>query len=199
MAVSDVQWARMYGCVWSDQNLQALFEVDPKKAIDLRRTKLHIGANEPLLDLGWPYDAVANWLSDSTRTPGELEAVIRSGSIPSGENLSAPEFKPPTGKGQPTKLPPGDGAISLPDWTRIYAYIWYQSKTGNPGLRGQFESDPATALPAIVAGIQNMVGYKINYSKLLNLGAPPHIPDKLTDICDADDAKKYSFMPCFCC
>jgi len=188
----------MYACVWSDPTKRTDFEKNPKKAIMGKFPG--IVASDTVLDLSWPYDPVATWLKDKASTD-ELLNVVKTGSTSSGQKLSAPVF---TFQGWSTPLPQGGdpAAISLENWTRIYAYIWYQSKTGNSTPKGNFEKDPFSALPPIVADLKNPpYSVTITYTKLLNLGPPPTIfpPDTLMSICNDADAKKYRHKPNLCC
>jgi hypothetical protein len=87
--VSDVQWPRLYACVWADstKTLQTAFEGAPKKAIDPLRTKFGIGPDDTLLDLNSSYDPVATWLSDPKRIRKDLEDTITNGSPQTGPQV----------------------------------------------------------------------------------------------------------------
>ena len=194
--VSDAQWARIYACAWAGSLKKADFEKDPKTTVV---GQFGIVSSDTLIDLNYAYDPVATWLSDPKRTQVELTTVIQNGSIPGGKTMSAPTFTFPDGTSIP--LQPGDGSITLADWTRMYAYIWLQERFNkNLGCRALFEADPLKGVQQIVLDMKNTFGVTITYTKLLNLGpAPTTIPDRLTDICKDSDAKKYRHKPGLCC
>jgi len=200
--VSDLKWARIYACVWLDQALQNAFEKDPKTTVV---ANFQVNPSDKLLDLtGYDYDPIANQLRDPHTTDTALTEVIKSLTF-NGQTvqLRNPMFTPPTRTGTPIPLPQDadPNAISLADWTRIYAYIWLKEKN-NPGYRNLFEGDPLKGVQQIVPDMKNTFKVTITYQKLLNLGDPPKLPtsDTLHDICnDVMDAKKYRHKPHLCC
>jgi hypothetical protein len=202
-AISEVQWARIYACIWSDPTLQQAFEVDPKKAIFPLRTTFQIDPNDTLMDLSYNYDPVWKLLKDPARTDTELKEVITSGKLNGKEvRLSASVFTTPDGSSIPLPQDADPNAISIANWTRIYAYIAYQETiNGNPYCRALFESDPAKCTQLIVTDLKKPpYSVTITYTKLLNLGAPPNIPlpDTLKAIRNGADIKNSRYMPNFC-
>jgi hypothetical protein len=203
MQVSDAKWASIYACIWSDQTkaLQDAFEKDPKTTVV---AKFQVGANDTLLDLtSYDQDPIAGQLRDPHRTESELTEVIKSLTLyGQAVQIRNPVFTPPTGTGKPIPLPQDadPNAISVANWTRIYAYIWLQEKK-NPGYRKLFEADPLKGVQQIVPDMKNTFKVTITYQKLLNLGDPPNLPtsDTLDGICKDMDAKKYRHKPHLCC
>src|ERR1700730_13073341 len=189
MAITPTQWARIYAKAWYEYTqgkagFQEKLEMDPANAIatmdPAEKSQFGIGRADKILDLDYEDDPVAQQLKGSATQP-LLAAVIDSGEL-NGTKMSSGTWIRPNPR-EEIHLPERavHETISPADWTRIYAYIWYQYSFKNDvTTRANFEKDPASALTQIVADIKTFTNGKvtINYTKgvtrLLDLGLPPH-------------------------
>jgi hypothetical protein len=110
--------------------------------------------------------------------------------------------------------------ISLENWARIYAYIWFQFRNQPPNatIKGHFEIDPARALhdPAIanawtdeiitsinnLSSANNQIPYQHGQTPLITHGAPPtQDPGEPSfhAISDDPNAKGYRYIIRFSC
>ena len=210
MAITPTQWARIFAKAWYESTqgkpaFQEKLEHDPANAIDdAVRKQFGISRVAKIIDLDYDYDPVAQQLRDSA-TPDLLLKVIKDGEL-NGNQMSGGTWIRPNPQEEIT-LPESavNQAMSLADWTRIYAYIWYQYlKKDDVDTRATFEKDPASALTQIVDDINKNYGGAIGHKKgdrLLDLGLPPHKdkePTMLKSIQDAEDAKQYRHIPKWC-
>lgn len=211
MAITPTQWARIHAKAWCESKqpnpttFQDDLERDPAKAIFAVSSQFGISRADKIIDLDYDSDPVARQLRDSA-TPALLLQVIRDGML-NGHHLSGGSWIRPNPQEEIT-LPERavNPAVSLEDWTRIYAYIWYQYLfNGDKNTRAQFEKDPASVLQAIVDAIKASYGVTIAYTpgdRLLDFGLPPtkdDDPTVLSNIENAWDAKQYRYKATLTC
>jgi hypothetical protein len=215
MAISETGWAQIYAKAWYESTqptpttFQDDLEQDPAAAINAAvRKDFGISRADTILDMDYDTDPVSKFLKDDA-SPADLLKVITSGSIPppnslQGQHISRSTWRRPTDPKE-IRLPETyrSPTISLQDWTRIYAYLWYQYLNNDVVSRARFENDPAATLPDIVAGIKALSNVTINYVKgthLVDLGYPPDKdkdPAVLKSIQNDKGAKQYSHKPMF--
>src|SRR6266446_1797129 len=210
MAISDTAWARIYAKAWYESSqgqtgFQDNLELDPAKAINALRSQFGIGRADTIVNMDYDCDSVAQQLKDSANK-SLLEQVIKSGNLNEQQISGGMWIRPNPLEEIPLPERAVNPAISPADWTRIYAYIWHRYIHGDVATRAEFEKDPASALPQIVADIKTSYKVTIDYTKgvtrFLDLGLPPRKdedPMLLKSIQDAPDAKKYRHKPCLCC
>src|SRR6266851_7518421 len=153
--INEIQWARIHAKAWAEpfSGFKDKLDVDPYGALDPSGTVL----SDKLIDLGYYYSG----LNFGAYNAAELLEIFTSGTLHATPVTMDPsEWVRPSGATVPIQQnsPPG---ISLPDWARIYAYIWYQYKFATPlnkAMRDHFEMDPANTLNTeIIPGLNSFI------------------------------------------
>jgi len=205
--IDEYTWARIVAKAYLDtSDFKSVLETDPAAAVSRTRLENPEFKIPPdpvkLMDLTYSYDgppdSVAKLLIAIFQgtTEAQLKGLYTSGEL-DGQPMELPcgEWINPAG---PKRLfEHAKEAVSLADWMRIYAYIWYQMRFGQPqppppdNIRLRFEKNPAQTLDKEIAG-----PLKLTYAPgkpLFTLGDP--VPDsspwKLTDIRDDAGAKNF--------
>jgi len=179
------QAARIHAQVWVEDPTPAgkgggsreKLEKDPAKEINLRKKDFGIPPDARLIALELYNASLGDIDFDNYTNKDDLVSIYTKGQDKSGKSVTMqpslwiPPSGPPIAVG-----PQSSAAISLSDWARIYAYIWYQFRFANPlnlKIKGDFENDPVKALVnhKIIDNINN----ESNISPI-----PPPIPPKIT-------------------
>jgi hypothetical protein len=226
------QAARIHAQVWAeDQNNRGgpgqsggprdKLDTDPATAIEPRKKGFGIfdgPSGAKLIDLdSYNEDFGDIDFSDSgPYSTNDLQQIYLKGLDPAGNQL---EMKPslwitPSGQIIPVGQNPAPGGLSLANWARIYAYIWYQARTGaNTALKGDFEMNPVNALVkhGVISSINTAanaappptptpISYTPGATPLITHGDPPMpFATDFQDISNDPNAKGYRYIVRFSC
>lgn len=203
--IIQTQSARLHALAWADstRNSIDMIDKDPAGAFTASvRCDFGIAGNAKLIDLK-SYDAYSGNLPFDAFSSGELKEIYTYGTL-NGNHVQMQPSEWITPDGTPIPLqqnsPP---AISLTDWARIYAYIWYQSKfAGNSSIVDDFETDPVKALVKHNITGTLSIPYNPRTTPLITHGNPPSDPGYLKgfeDIRDDPNALGYRYRVRYCC
>jgi hypothetical protein len=222
------QAARIHAQAWYEDpqgkpgKFKDMLDKDPAGAIEPRKKGFGIldGANgAKLLDLE-SYNEDFGDIDFSDKGPystANLEKIYLTGQDPTTGNQL--EMKPslwitPSGQIIPVGQNPNPTTgISLADWARIYAYIWYQVRfASNQTIMDHFERDPSSALhdpshnfnDEIIPNLNQLsviqIGYNRGTTSLITHGDPPMaFATDFQDISDDPNAKGYRYIVRFSC
>lgn len=210
--IIQTQSARLHALAWSDPTRNSIDVIDKDPAGPLTasvRGNFGIAADAKLIDLE-SYDAYDGGLAFDEFTSGELQEIFKYGTLNRNHVQMEPsEWITPDGTIIPIQQEsPG---ISLTDWARIYAYIWYQYKFASPSnkvIRDHFEKDPAATLDKeIIADLNKLstlppIIYIYKTTPLITHGNPPSDPGYISgfvDISDDPNALGYRYRVRYCC
>jgi hypothetical protein len=207
--MSATQWARVFAKAYLENDFKTTLEIDPFAAVNQVRDSFGIDPHAKLMDIaylaysyptGYP-DSVATLLSAIFQgsTEEQLKEVFTS-KTPFGREIALPSGEWIEPAGRITHLVPNRDAISLADWMRIYAFMWHQVRfRSNPGIKDEFEMDPAKALEDSIIPKLNAVPdappitYDYQKTPLFTVGAAPEDPETLKEITKDAKAKGYRF------
>jgi len=214
-AITDLQWARVHAKAWLDSNFKDTLDKNPAAALDPSvRTQLKIRLDAKLIDLK---SASGYGVNFDNYKPDELQTIYTTGKL-GGKliEMTPSQWRSPSGNFQDvTQKDPG---ISLANWAKIYAYIWYQFKFASNGtIRDDFENKPAETLRDPTNNVKDQtvdnvnrlsptvpkIDYIYQQTPLITHGDPPTEPGSpagLKDIRDDEmDAKGYRYRVSYCC
>jgi hypothetical protein len=196
--ITEAQYARIHAHAWLNADFKAAYEKDPHGALspDIR-AEFGIDPDARFMDL--TDAAYYGGVDFSKYSPDQLAELYRNGTVDGEQKLLQPsEWRPP--KSATIPIDQGPDALSRGDWTRIYAYMWYQIKAANDTrLKDLFELDPAKAVSEIAPKLQLSKKYQYGVTPIITIGDPPKEPVRFEDIRGDADAKGYRYYTRYCC
>jgi hypothetical protein len=207
--ITETQYARIHAHAWLNAAFKVAYEKDPNDALSkpdpdkpdsTMRDYFDIGADDRFMDLtsAYHYDG----LDFSKYLPAQLQELYTKGTVDGViVTLQSSEWICP--KLGSTAYNQGPDALTRGDWTRIYAYIWYQMiATNDATLKDEFELNPAQAVKDIAPklGLPLSKPYVYQVTPVITIGdPPPYEPEKLNDIHDDARALNHRFHVRYCC
>jgi hypothetical protein len=207
--ITQTQAAQIHAKAWAEDldhkpTFKDTLDKHPAKAIDTTvRQPFHISADARLIDLNNIYSKLTFSLYDGN----QLSEIYTHGTL-NGQSveMDQSEWVPPsTQNGQRiTQTSPPE--VSLKDWARIYAYIFFQAKfasTKDATIIDDFQKDPVKALVDHKITTALSISYNPGQAPLITHGGAPTDPGNnaqaFKDIMNASDAKGYRYIVRYCC
>jgi hypothetical protein len=205
--------AQIHAYAWADATgFKDKLDRDPLEAIKSVSSIFHIPANPQLIDLDYTAQ-YGGGLPFNTYLDKELEQIYTTGKLNGQKVTMTPsEWVPPANLGPPVPIQQSSSGISLSDWARIYAYIFYQAKyasSPDKTIKPHFEGDPADALNTKIIGQLNLsspnlpkIKYEYRKTPLITHDAPPSPPGNtqgFVDIYKDQNALGYTYRVRYCC
>jgi hypothetical protein len=212
--ITHTQAARLHAQAWADTSGKSIDQInkDPSGALTPGvRNSFGIHAQAKLIDLELYSDDLGD-IDFGSYSPADLQSIYTTGADSLGNSVTMQPSLWITPSGTITPIGPqiSPPAISLSDWARIYAYIWYQVNFASPKnttIKANFENDPAKALSTqIIAPLNTAsptlppINYNYKTTPLVTHGAPPlAFATNFPAISNDPNAKGYRYIVRYCC
>lgn len=206
LVITQTQAAQIHAKAWAEDldhnpTFKDTLDKHPAKAIDTTvRQLFHTRSDARLIDLNHIYSKLTFPQYDR----GQLLEIYTSGTLNHQPvEMDESEWVPPSGKSQQITQTLG---ISLKEWARIYAYIFFQAQFASPKdatIIDDFQKDPVKALVEHKIATALSISYNPGQTPLITHGGPPTDPGNnaqaFKDIMNASDAKGFGYIVRYCC